>query len=113
MKTDNIIKISFWGIVSVILCICSYFIMHNAAWLLGDDCQTLIYTGWDKPIFGFFVSPTLGRFFPLDYTIYNVLCLFYEGQIPPSAHYFIHVLCFFLYIIAFIALSLYILKDKY
>ena len=112
MKTDNIIKISFWGIVSVILFICSYFIMHNAAWLLGDDCQTLIYTGWDKPIFGFFVSPTLGRFFPLDYTIYNVLCLFYEGQIPPSAHYFIHVLCFFLYIIAFIALSLYILKDK-
>lgn len=112
MKTDNIIKISFWGLVAVILCICSYFILHNAAWLLGDDCQTLIYTGWDKPIFGFFVSPTLGRFFPLDYTIYNVLCLFYEGQIPPSAHYFIHVLCFFLYIIAFIALSLYILKDK-
>lgn len=112
MKTDNIIKISFWGIVSVILCICSYFIMHNAAWLLGDDCQTLIYTGWDKPIFGFFVTPALGRFFPLDYTIYNVLCLFYEGQIPPSAHYFIHVLCFFLYIIAFIGLSLYILKDK-
>ena len=111
MKTDNLIKTTFWGLICAILCFCSYFIMHNAAWLLGDDCQTLIYTGWDKPIFGFFVSPTLGRFFPLDYTIYDVLCLFYEGQIPPSAHYFIHVLCFALYVVAFIGVALYILKD--
>ena len=111
MKTDNLIKTTFWGLICAILCFCSYFIMYNAAWLLGDDCQTLIYTGWDKPIFGFFVSPTLGRFFPLDYTIYDVLCLFYEGQIPPSAHYFIHVLCFALYVVAFIGVALYILKD--
>lgn len=111
MKTDNLIKTTFWGLICAILCFCSYFIMHNAAWLLGDDCQTLIYTGWDKPIFGFFVTPTLGRFFPLDYTIYNVLCLFYEGQIPPSAHYFIHLLCFALYVVAFIGVVLYILKD--
>ena len=111
MKTDNLIKTTFWGLICAILCFCSYFIMHNAAWLLGDDCQTLIYTGWDKPIFGFFVSPTVGRFFPLDYTIYDVLCLFYEGQIPPSAHYFIHVLCFALYVVVFIGVALYILKD--
>ena len=112
MKTDNLIKTTFWGLICTILCFCSYFIMHNAAWLLGDDCQTLIYTGWDKPIFGFFVSPTVGRFFPLDYTIYNVLCLFYEGQIPPSAHYFIHVLCFAVYVVAFIGIALYILKSQ-
>ena len=111
MKTDNLIRTTFWGLICAILCFCSYFIMHNAAWLLGDDCQTLIYTGWDKPIFGFFVSPTLGRFFPLDYTIYDVLCLFYEGQIPPSAHYCIHVLCFALYVVAFIGVALYVLKD--
>lgn len=112
MKTDNSIKFTFWGLISAILCFCSYFIMHNAAWLLGDDCQTLIYTGWDKPIFGFFVSPTVGRFFPLDYTIYDVLCLFYDGQIPPSAHYFIHVLCFALYIVAFVGIALYILRNQ-
>lgn len=112
MKIDNAIKITFWGLICAILCFCSYFIMHNAAWLLGDDCQTLIYTGWDKPIFGFFVSPTVGRFFPLDYTIYDVLCVFYDGQIPPSAHYFIHVLCFAVYVVTFIGIALYILESK-
>lgn len=111
MKQATIIKTLFWSIIVFLVCGCSYYILHNATWLLGDDCQTLIYTGWDKPIFGFFVSPTVGRFFPLDYTIYDVLCLFYDGQIPASAHYFIHVICFFLFIGAFIWLSLHILKD--
>ena len=111
MKQATTTKALFWSIICILVCGCSYFILHNAVWLLGDDCQTLIYTGWDKPIFGFFVSPTVGRFFPLDYTIYDVLCLFYDDQIPASAHYFIHVICFILFVWAFIWLSLHILKD--
>lgn len=112
MKQAITIKTLFWSIICILVCGCSFFILHNATWLLGDDCQTLIYTGWDKPIFGFFVSPTVGRFFPLDYTIYDVLCLFYDGQIPASAHYFIHVFCFLLFIGAFIWLSFYFLKGQ-
>ena len=112
MRKDLTIKTLYWVLLSFVLVICSYFIVHNAAWLLGDDCQTLIYTGWDKPIFGFFVSPTLGRFFPLDYTIYNILLPFFDGQIPPAAHYAIHVLCFLIFIGSFIWLSLNILKKE-
>lgn len=111
MNKELIVKRLFWIIILVLVCVCSYFIMHNAAWLLGDDCQSIIYTGWDKPIFGFFVDPSLGRFFPLDYTIYDILCLFYDGRIPPSAHYFMHVLGFILFVGSFIAISFYILKD--
>lgn len=112
MKQETFIKIGFWSLITTLVALCSFYIMHNAAWLLGDDCQTLMYTGWDEPIFGFFVSPTLGRFFPLDYTIYDVLCLFYKGQIPPSAHYFIHVICFIGFVGAFIGLSFFILKNQ-
>lgn len=112
MRKDLTIKYLFWGLNSLVLLVCSYFIVHNAAWLLGDDCQTLIYTGWDKPIFGFFVSPTLGRFFPLDYTIYDILLPFFDGQIPPAAHYAIHIFCFLLFIGAYIWLSLYILRKE-
>ena len=112
MNKELVIKSLFWTMVSVLVCICSFYIMHNAAWLLGDDCTSIIHTGWDKPIFGFFVDPSLGRFFPLDYTIYNVLCLFYEGQIPPSAHFFMHVLGFILFVGSFIGITLYLLRDS-
>lgn len=111
MNKELVVKSLFWMLISALVCVCSFFIMHNAAWLLGDDCQSIIYTGWDKPIFGFFVDPSLGRFFPLDYTIYDVLCLFYDGQIPPSAHFFLHVLGFILFVCSFIAITLYILRE--
>ena len=112
MRKDLTIKSIFWVLTGLVLAICSYFIIHNASWLLGDDCQTLIYTGWDKPIFGFFVSPTVGRFFPLDYTIYDLLLPFFDGQIPPAAHYAVHIVCFLLFIGSFIWLSLYILRKE-
>ena len=112
MNREVTVKTAFWALVCLLIGVCSYFIIHNATWLLGDDCQTLIYTGWDKPIFGFFVSPSLGRFFPLDYTIYDILLPFFDEQIPPVAHYAVHVLCFILFIGSFIWLSLYILKEQ-
>ena len=112
MNKVLVVKSVFWAMICTLTCVCSFFIMHNAAWLLGDDCQSIIYTGWDKPIFGFFVDPSLGRFFPLDYTIYDVLCLFYDGQIPPTAHFFIHVLGFILLVSSFVGISLYLLKKS-
>lgn len=112
MLKESGLRIVFWSIAAIIVAICSFFIIHNAAWLLGDDTQTLIYTGWDKPIFGFFVTPAVGRFFPLDYTIYDILCLFYSGRIPPSAHYFIHVICFVGFVLCISLVSMHILKEE-
>ena len=111
MNKELVVKSMFWTFVCALVCVCSFFIMHNAAWLLGDDCQSIIYTGWDKPIFGFFVDPAFGRFFPLDYTVYDVLCLFYDGQIPPSAHFFMHVLGFILFVGSFASIALYLLRK--
>ena len=109
---EKIIKWTFWGIWLAIVAVCSYFIVANAAWVDYDDSQVIMYTGWDKPIFGFFVDPAYGRFFPLDYTVYDILPIFYDGQIPPSAHYAIHVFWFIIYMAFFAAISLYLLKDE-
>lgn len=109
---DKIIKWTFWGLWIAIVAVCSYFIMANAAWVDYDDSQVIMYTGWDKPIFGFFVDPAFGRFFPLDYTVYDILPIFYDGQIPPSAHYAIHVFWFLIYMAFFAAIGLHILKDE-
>ena len=108
----NIMKWTFWGIWIAIIAICSYFIVANAAWVDYDDSQVIMYTGWDKPIFGFFVDPAYGRFFPLDYTVYDILPIFYEGQIPPIAHYAIHVFWFIIYMAFFAVIGLHILKDE-
>lgn len=113
MKTlEKSIKWIFWGIWIAIIAVCSYFIVANAAWVDYDDTQVLMYTGWDKPIFGFFVDPSYGRFFPLDYTVYDILPLFYDGQVPPLAHYAIHVFWFIVYLAFFTAISLHLLKNQ-
>lgn len=109
---ENIIKWTFWGIWLAVVAVCSYFIVANAAWVDYDDSQVIMYTGWDKPIFGFFVDPAYGRFFPLDYTVYDILPIFYDGQIPPSAHYAIHIFWFIIYMAFFAVIGLYLLKDE-
>ena len=111
MKNDLMIKSIFWGLLTALVAVGCYFIVHNAAWLIGDDAQVFTYTGWDTPIYGFFVHPSFGRFFPLDYTLYDILCLFYEGQIGPTPHYVIHAICFVVYCFTFALISLRILKD--
>lgn len=110
--SEKSIKWTFRGIWIAIIAICSYFIVANAAWVDYDDSQVIMYTGWDKPIFGFFVDPAYGRFFPLDYTVYDILPVFYDGQIPPVAHYAIHVFWFIIYMVFFAAIGLHILKDE-
>lgn len=112
IKLDKYIKWSFWGIWIATIVVCSYYIVANAAWVDYDDSQVIMYTGWDKPIFGFFVDPAYGRFFPLDYTVYDILPIFYDGQIPPIAHYAIHVFWFIIYMVFFAAIGLYILKEE-
>lgn len=109
---EKIIKWIFWGIWTVIIAVCSYFIIANSAWILGDDSQVIKYTGWDKFIFGFFVNPSHGRFFPLDYTVYDILPFFYDGQVPPLAHYAIHVFWFVVYISFFTIIAFHLLKEQ-
>lgn len=108
---EKMIKITFWCLWFLLAVIGCFFIVHNAAWLIGDDSQVFTYTGWDKPIFGFFVDPSFGRFFPLDYTLYDVLCLFFDGQIGPTAHYVIHVICFVIFSFSLALISLRLLKE--
>ena len=109
--SEKMIRTIFWFVWCVIVAFGCFFIIHNAAWLIGDDSQVFTYTGWDKPIFGFFVSPSCGRFFPLDYTLYDVLCLFYDGRIGPTPHYVIHAICFIAFCIFTALIALRILKN--
>ena len=109
---ETSIKWLVWSLWLAIIAVSSYYILANAAWLIGDDTQVLIYTGWDKPIFGFFCPPEWGRFFPLDYTVYDILPLFFDGQISATAHYVIHVFWFVVYIAFFAAIAFHILKEQ-
>ncbi|MGN0187174.1 MAG: hypothetical protein ACI392_05445 [Paludibacteraceae bacterium] len=106
MKTDTWIKISFGILSSVLVAICTFFIVYNASWVLGDDTQLILHTGWHRPIFGYIEPPSIGRFFPLNYTLYNVLLLFYDAQIPPVAHYTINAIGFVVFCAFFVGISL-------
>lgn len=109
---DRYIKWGFWGLWLAIAAVGSYYIVANAAWVLGDDSQVIIYTGWDHPIFGFFVAPECGRFFPLDYTVYDALLPFFDGRISPFAHYMVHVFWYIIFLGFFTAISFHLLKGQ-
>lgn len=74
-----------------------FFIVFNAEWILGDDKQTMLFTGSGKPM------PMLteligggilaGRFCPTAHQEYNLLTLFPMGY-TPLAHYIFNAILF-------------------
>lgn len=79
---------------------CSYHIIHNAQWVIGDDAIVIREIG-----FGGYASPNTcirpeeGRFYPTTYLGYNILVLLTKGNITPVNLYVYHTFYFFLMVI--------------
>ena len=87
-----------WIIWLVATMILSYFIVHNAQWLIGDDAIIIKKTGSGQA-FSIFdtINPEAGRFYPLAYYAYNILLLFNKGQISVEQHYILVSIGFFIF----------------
>ena len=94
--SDKILKGSFYGISAILTGILAFFIMYDAGWIIGDDAIVLGHTGWGH----FFnsadtVTPSVGRFYPLAYVVYNILPML--GLTSVNAHFALHTLVFILF----------------
>lgn len=90
---SKIVKGGFYGFVAILTGILAFFVIYNAEWIIGDDAIVIKHTGWGH----FFspadmVVPTIGRFYPLAYVIYNILPIFQLYSV--NAHFALHTLVF-------------------
>lgn len=116
MNRSNQFKITalLLGIVLLaVVGVLSFFIVHNAQWLIGDDAIVINHTGWGIP-FSIWdtIKPKIGRFFPLAYMHENLVLLL-SGDIHSALqHYVINMLLFLVMIIALTKMLLYVLKPQ-
>lgn len=104
--------ISFIGIWISFVALCVYYMILNATWIGGDEAIVCNAIGWSQPINqGTPEFYSLGRFFPLSYTLYNLLPLLFEGQISPTIIYIYHACFFVIYLIGFVLISFLICKN--
>lgn len=115
MKKQKVIFASaFWLALVTLLTVCAYFMVHNAAWLFGDEAIVYSTTGMGKAFspLGFdCMIECYGRFYPFAYNLYNVLLLFDSGQISAEAHYLLQSIALGILAICFALTALHILKD--
>ena len=106
--------ICFWGCLTALLAVCSYFLIHNAWWIIGDEAIVVSHTGMGKAFLptGFPVMPSEGRLYPFAYNLYDVLLLFNSGYISPQAHYILQAIALVIFGVFFALIGLHILKDK-
>lgn len=115
MKKEQVISATiFWSAFVTLLAVCCFFMVHNAAWLFGDEAIVYGTTGMGKAFspLGFDgMIDSYGRFYPFAYNLYNVLLLFGDGQISAEAHYILQAvaLCILATCLAFA--GLHILKN--
>lgn len=106
-------RILWWSALAIFLFVCSYFVVYNAQWLIGDDAIVIKHIG-----FGHYfktsdtVQPEIGRFFPFTYLMYNVLPLFTIGNISATTVYSYQALILILFAIIGFLLTLGILKER-
>ena len=99
-------------IYALLVGILTFFIVHNAAFVLGDQAQFLTTTALGEMLpLSRYVIPVLGRFFPLGITDYNVLLLFLNEP-SATAHFVINAICFVLCAILLFMLCVDILREK-
>lgn len=111
---QNLLAILFWFVLAAILVVLGYFMIHNAAWLFGDEAIVYSTTGMGKSF-----SPSgfdcmiecFGRFYPFAYNLYNVLLIFNSGPISAEAHYALHVVALSIFAICFAITAINLLKN--
>lgn len=110
---EKLIKYSSWTILAVITAICSYFIVHDAAWILGDDAIVMRETGWGHyfPLSNT-IKPEIGRFFPMTYFMYNFWAPLFGHKITATQLYSFHVIIFVLFVIMTYYLVLCMLRNR-
>lgn len=115
MKRENIIASVFWTAFVALMAICGYFMIHNAAWIIGDEAIVYGTTGMGKAFspLGFDgMIDSFGRFYPFAYNLYNVLLLFGSGQISAEAHYVLQTIALCIYALCFVWVALHVLKQE-
>lgn len=115
MKRDyNIIAFVFWTAFIALIAVCGFFMIHNAAWIIGDESIVYSTTGMGKAFspFGFDgMIDSYGRFYPFAYNLYNILLLFGNGQISVEAHYTLQAVALCIYALCFALVGLHLLKG--
>lgn len=91
--TLAIFSILFLGVIGIL----SFYIVHNAQWLVGDDAIVINRTGWGIP-FSIWdtIKPEIGRFFPLTYMHENLVLLFPGDMHSALQHYILNLILFIL-----------------
>lgn len=108
-----IVKVLFWLCVLLLVAVGSYFIVHNAHWIIGDDFIIIRRTGIGKPFkFSDTIGPENGRFFPFAYLAYDLLLLPFSGKISPKCHYALQAVFFAVFVISFALLFLKLNKNQ-
>lgn len=114
-KENNWAIAAFWLAMVAFLGVCSYYMIHNAAWRLEDEAIVISHTGMGEAFSmkGFEgMVGNYGRFFPFAYNLYNVLLLFHDGYISPTDHYILQAIALVIYALAFAAIALFILRKQ-
>lgn len=104
-KWFNVSAIVFGIILVAFVGILSFFIVHDAEWLIGDDAIVINRTGWDVP-FSIWdtIKPELGRFFPLSYMHENIVLFFTSEMHSALQHYYINAALFIILTLSLIYL---------
>lgn len=113
VKIEKVTPSVVWVLLIIFLSICSFFVVHNAQWLIGDDAIVIRHTGFGhyfKP--SDTIQPEIGRFFPFAYLQYNILPLFSNGNITATAVYIYQMIIMVLFALIGFLLILDILKER-
>jgi hypothetical protein len=112
---EIIIQVAYWMFWLIIVGICTFFIIFNAHWLIGDDAIVIRHTGMGKvfaPNDPLTFNKAGGRFFPFSYLAYDILLLFCHGYISPTTHYVLHAVFFVIFAVSITILSLNLLDGQ-
>lgn len=93
---NKILDKSGYVALVILTVFCSYWILHNANWIIGDNIMFITGTAVGKNnamMYGF------GRFFPLAFQDFNILN-YIKGGTSPLAHYIISVISFYAVIVS-------------
>lgn len=112
-KQFKIATVLIGTLLLVVVGVLSFFIVHNAQWLIGDDAIIINRTGWDIPFTIWdTIKPEIGRFFPLAYMHENVVLLLSGDMHNASQHYIINLFLFVILSIAIVKTIWHVIKPQ-
>ena len=85
---EIIIQVAYWMFWLIIVGICTFFIIFNAHWLIGDDAIVIRHTGMGKvfaPNDPLTFNKAGGRFFPFSYLAYETVSIVSDNLIVDNS----------------------------